>query len=314
MKNIIKIFCLLCRQRLTLRNRTVNASLNLNMLALIVNIGLPILVLLFTMLPLYSSDTTPVKDYFSISKEVSDNIEFDKDIKVFFEYSDAYYTLPGGDQPTDIFRDPEAWDPLECYNRVMFSFNIHAANWVIQPLAMTYSFIIPKYVREGIRRMDGNIQTPGRLINSLLQAKFERAGIELARFGVNTTMGILGFYDPAYTWLNIEPRIIDFGQTFAYWGIEKGFYLILPVLGSTCLRDGVGLVGDYFTNPITWIPPYTFWNWISWGIKFGLGFNNMTFDLENYLRICQSSVDPYETVKMAWTILENLKNARDAMD
>ena len=65
------------------------------MLALIINIGLPIIAVLFTMLPVYSSDKTPVKDYFSISKEVSDNIEFDKDIKVFFEYSDAYYTLPG---------------------------------------------------------------------------------------------------------------------------------------------------------------------------------------------------------------------------
>ena len=263
--------------------------------------------------PLCSSDKTSVIGYFPVTEKISNNTELSDDIDIFFEYSDALHTLPDSDQPTDIFHDPGVWDPIECYNRVAFSFNIYSAKWVMQPLAMAYSFVIPDYVRNGIRRIDANIQMPGRLINSILQAKFIRAGVEVGRFVVNTTVGIAGFYDPAYAWLGMEPRINNFGQTFAYWGIGKGFYFIVPIMGSTCLRDGVGLVGDYFANPITWIPPYIFWNWISWGIKFGLGFNNMTLDLENYLRICQSSVDPYETVKTVWTILENLKNARNAM-
>ena len=264
--------------------------------------------------PLYSSDKTSISNHFTISEEVSDKTALPRDINLFYEYSDAFYTLPDKDQPTNIFHEPEIWDPLECYNRVAFSFNIYSAKWIIQPLALTYSFIVPEYVRKGIRRMDGNIQMPGRFINSLLQAKLERSGIELARFGINTTVGLAGFYDPANAWLDLEPRVINFGQTFSYWGIGKGFYLVLPIQGSTCFRDGVGLVGDYVTNPITWIPPYTFWNWISWGIKLGLGFNNMTLDLESYLRICQSSADPYETVKNLWAILENIRNTRDAMD
>ena len=269
--------------------------------------------LFFTITSIYSSDKSIIADHYTIPEEIANNTELNNNIDIFFEYSDAYYTLPDRDQPTDIFDAPEVWDPLEGFNRVLFAINITSAKWIIQPIAMTYSSIVPKYVREGIKRIDGNIQMPGRLINSLLQAKFKRTGIELARFGVNTTVGILGFYDPAYKWLDMEPRVNSFGQTFAYWGIGRGFYLVIPIIGSTCFRDGVGLVGDYFANPITWIPPYMFWNWISWGIKFGLGFNNMTLDLENYLRICQSSVDPYDTVKTVWTILESLKNTRNAM-
>ena len=262
---------------------------------------------------MFSSDSKSISEHFTVSKDISDNTRLNKDIDVFFEYSDAIYTLPDSDQPTDIFRESGVWDPLEFINRIIFTFNINSANYIIHPLAMTYSFVVPEYVRMGIRRMDGNIQTPGRVVNSLLQLKFVRTGIELARFGVNSTVGILGFYDPAYTWLGMEPLVMNFGQTFAYWGIGEGFYIVLPIQGSTSLRDGVGLVGDYFTNPITWIPPYTFWNWISWGIKLFLGFNNMTLDLDNYLRICKTSLDPYETVKTAWVILEKLKSTRDAV-
>ena len=250
---------------------------------------------------------------FAVPLDVAKQTETNKNIQVFFDYSDAFYSLPGNDMPIDIFHEPEVWDPLEPLNRVIFTLNITSARLVIQPLAMIYSFVVPRYVREGIRRMDGNIQMPTRFINSLLQLRFERAGIELARFGINTTIGVLGFWDPAASEFGMEPMIINFGQTFAYWGIGRGFYIVLPIQGSTCLRDGVGLVGDYFTNPITYIPPYTFWNWISWGIKLALGFNNMTLDIESFLRICQSSVDPYETVKAMWTILENIRNTRDEM-
>ena len=280
------------------------------------NIKITYLFLIFSIVvfPLFLHANMGVADHFNISDDVSGSTKFSKDLSIFFDYSDSFYTLPDNDQPSDIFHDSdsEVWDPLEFYNRVAFSFNIYSGKWIIQPLSMTYSFVIPKYVREGIKRVDDNIQVPGRLINSLLQLNFERACVEVARFGINTTAGILGFFDPAYAWLDMEPRINNFGQTFAYWGIGKGFYLILPVYGSTCLRDGVGLVGDYFTNPYTWIPPYVFFNWISWGIKVVVGFNNMTLDLESYLRVCESSVDPYETVKIVWTIVENLKDVRTA--
>ena len=267
-------------------------------------------------MPFAHSGDTHMIHHFTVPSEVSNNTKLADSVRIFYEYTEAFYTFPGDKQSTDIFREPELWDPLECVNRVVFSFNIYAAEWVIQPLKTVYSFILPEYVREGIGRMDGNLQMPGRLVNSLLQAKLDRAGIELARFGVNTTIGLAGFYDPAYAWLGMEPRIIDFGQTFAYWGIGKGFYLVLPIYGSTCLRNAVGLVGDYFTNPITYIPPYFTWNWvmvaIRWGIKGGLAFNNMTLQLESFMRLSQSSLDPYESMKELWAIFESMKEARDA--
>jgi len=262
----------------------------------------------------YSSEVVTVSEYFIVTPDVSKDTKADKDIEIFFEYSDALYTLPGNDEPTDIFHETKVWDPLECINRVIFAFNINLAKYVIRPAATVYSFVVPDYVRQGVNRMDGNIQMPGRLINSLLQLKFERAGIELARFGINTTIGLIGFYDPAYQWYNMPPQVNNFGQTFAYWGIGKGFYIVLPIQGSTCLRNAIGLIGDYFTNPITYIPPFTVINPISWGIKIFLAFNNMTIDLETYLRLAQSSVDPYETAKVGWTIIERFQNTIVAMD
>ena len=271
--------------------------------------------LIFSLImPLAHSVQTPMTRHFVVPQGISDSTKLADSVKIFYDYTEAFYAFPGDEPSKDIFREPELWDPLECFNRVVFSFNIYAAGWVIQPLKTVYSFILPEYVRKGIGRMDGNLQMPGRLVNSLLQAKFKRAGIELARFGVNTTIGLAGFYDPAYTWLGLEPAIINFAQTFAYWGISPGFYLVLPVYGSTCLRNSVGLVGDYFTNPITYIPPYFTWNWIMvavrWGIKGGLAFNNMTLQIESFMRLNQSSLDPYEDMKTVWAIFENIKEAR----
>ena len=277
-----------------------------------------LLILFFVVIPSVYSSNVKLGNHFTVPQEVSNNTKIAKPIRIFYEYTEAFYSLPDDQAPTDIFREPELWDPLEYYNRVAYSFNLYAAKWVIRPLGSLYSFVVPDYVREGIGRVDANIQMPGRLINALLQAKFTRAGVELARFGINTTIGIAGFYDPAYKWFGMEPRIIDFGLTFAYWGIGKGFYLILPVYGSTCLRDAVGLIGDYFTNPITYIPPYFTWNWvmtaIRWGIKGGLAFNNMTLQIESFMRLNQSSLDPYESMKTMWGIFEGMAEARDAME
>ena len=275
----------------------------------------------FILIPvLNSADYSSATHHFTIPQHISDNTESADPINVFFDYTEAFYTLPGHEQATDIFDEPGVWDPLECINRVTFSFNLYTARWIIKPAAMIYSFIVPEYVRKGLRRVDANIQMPGRLVNSLLQLNFTRAGIELARFGINTTLGIAGFYDPAYEWFEMQPVINDFAQTFAYWGIGKGFYLILPVYGGTCLRDTVGLVGDYFTNPITYIPPFfwnwTTWNWVTWlkiGVRGGLIFNNMTLSLDDYLRLCQSSLDPYENMKIVWLIISGIKETQTAL-
>jgi phospholipid-binding lipoprotein MlaA len=202
-------------------------------------------------------------------------------------------------RPLNIFAEYyEAPDPAEGYNRVMSTFNDAIIGYVFKPIGKLYSFIIPEYGREGIARMADNIEMPGRLINSLLQARWERAGIELARFGVNTTLGVAGFWDFADDYMGMMPQTNSFGMTFAYWGIGPGCYIVLPIQGSTTLRDGIGLIFDWFADPITYIPPYGVWpNFYSWGIKFGIELNDMTLVIDEYSRIYESSRDPYMTFK-----------------
>ncbi len=213
----------------------------------------------------------------------------------------------------NIFSRYEAPDPLEGYNRTMYEFNSAVIGYVFRPLGKMYSFVMPEYMREGFARMADNIEMPGRLINCLLQTRWERAGIELARFGANTTLGVAGFWDFADKHMDMLPQTNSFGMTFAYWGMKPGCYLILPIQGSTTLRDGIGLIGDYFADPITYIPPYTFFSFIRMGIRCGIEFNDMTLVIDDYVRIHESSKDPYETMKnlyfaMKIVTMEDLKN------
>lgn len=200
-------------------------------------------------------------------------------------------------QSLNILDSYKADDSLEGYNRSMYAFNTILIGYIFKPVGKMYSFVMPEYMREGFARMADNIEMPDRLINSLLQARWERAGIELARFGVNTTLGVAGFWDFADKHMGMIPQTNSFGMTFAYWGIGQGCYLILPIQGSTTLRDGIGLIGDYFADPITYIPPYTFINFIRLGIRAGIELNDMTLVIDNYTRVYDSSKDPYETMK-----------------
>lgn len=94
---------------------------------------------------------------------------------------------------------------------------------------------------------------PIRLVNNLLQAKFENSWNETKRFLINTTVGFAGFSDAATMHFDMPKHNEDFGQTLGVWGFSDGFYIVWPILGPSSLRDSFGLVGDYFTNPISYI-------------------------------------------------------------
>lgn len=212
----------------------------------------------------------------------------------------------------NILDSYKAEDPLEGYNRSMYAFNTVAIAYVFKPVGKMYSFVMPEYMRKGFARMADNIEMPDRLINSLLQGRWERAWIEVERFGINTSLGVAGFWDFADDHMGMLPQTNSFGMTFAYWGMGPGCYLILPIQGSTTLRDGIGLIGDYFADPLTYIPPYTFINFISLGIKGGIELNDMTLVIDDYTRMYESSKDPYETMKnmyfaMKVVTMEDLK-------
>lgn len=139
---------------------------------------------------------------------------------------------------TEAFVHPIA-DPLEGFNRAMQEFNGGVNEYVSYPLGTVYRTILPDFVRMGIYNFFYNLAFPKRLINNCLQGKFSCAWDETMRFGINTTVGVLGIMDPA-TDFGIPSWDEDFGQTFASWGIGPGCFINLPFMGPTTIRDGIG--------------------------------------------------------------------------
>lgn len=146
-------------------------------------------------------------------------------------------------------------DPLGGYNRLMTKFNDRFYYWLLKPTAQGYRTVTPEIARLAVGRFFNNLLMPVRLTNNLLQLKMQRAGTELARFVVNSTVGVLGFGDPAGNSFNLQPYPEDFGQTLGHYGIGSGFHLVLPLLGPSNLRDALGLVPDYYLTPVNYIDP-----------------------------------------------------------
>jgi len=140
----------------------------------------------------------------------------------------------------------------ECFegvSRAMFKFNHGLDKVVFKPIAKGYR-ALPSPVRKGTGNAVDNLRSLLTLSNNILQGDFRKAGNTAVRFGINTTAGILGIFDPA-TKLGFEEQgKEDFGQTLGVWGAESGCYFVLPFLGPTTTRDAIGLVGNVFIDPV----------------------------------------------------------------
>lgn len=134
-------------------------------------------------------------------------------------------------------------DPWEGFNRRMYYFNAKADEYVILPVVTGYQKITPDVVERSINNFFSNLDEISTFINSLLQFKLSVAGETLARFTLNSTVGLAGLFDVA-TQIGFVEQNEDFGQTLGYWGVDAGPYLVLPLLGPSSLRDATGLVFD----------------------------------------------------------------------
>ena len=141
-------------------------------------------------------------------------------------------------------------DPLEKFNRGMWSVNMTADRLLLKPVAKGYQAVAPKPVRQGVTNFFSNVTEPWSFVNNLLQGKPKRAGRNLKRFVVNTTIGLAGLFDRA-TKMGVQPAQEDLGQTLAVWGVNGGPYLVLPLLGPSTLRDGVGSGIAAYADPIS---------------------------------------------------------------
>jgi len=171
---------------------------------------------------------------------------------------DAIYGARYGEQPYDPVADPtlpapvelpSSYDPWEPLNRRVHAFNNVVDRRIAKPLAKAYVAIVPRPVRLGVGNFFSNLGQPASALHALLQGKPKQAGQSLARFAVNTTLGVGGFFDPASKF-NLPNRSEDFGQTLGIWGWERSRYVELPLFGPRTVRDVVGLIGDSPLSPI----------------------------------------------------------------
>lgn len=153
-------------------------------------------------------------------------------------------------------------DPLEPWNRAVYRFNDKVDQVVAQPVARAYRRVVPGGIRDRVRNFFANLADPFIGVNSFLQGKPEDGITDWARFVFNSTFGLLGIHDVA-TEFGLEKHNEDFGQTFGRWGAGTGPYLVLPFLGSSNLRDGVGTALDLYTDPLNYVRPdeveYSLW-------------------------------------------------------
>jgi phospholipid-binding lipoprotein MlaA len=139
----------------------------------------------------------------------------------------------------------DVYDPWEGFNRTMYRFNYHFDKYVFLPVTNAYKAILPDFAEKGIHNFFSNIRNVRTLINSILQLNADKAAATTARLVLNTTFGIVGVFDVA-TGLDVPYPQEDFGQTLGYWGVASGPYLVLPILGPSSVRDGVGVGVDAF--------------------------------------------------------------------
>lgn len=138
-------------------------------------------------------------------------------------------------------------DPWEPVNRAIFRFNDTLDTYTLKPIAKAYDRFVPQPLDDGISNVFGNLGEPKNLVNNTLQGKFHDAGVDLARFLLNTTVGVVGIFDVA-TRMGLQNNDEDFGQTLGAWGVPSGPYVVLPLLGPSTVRDGSARVPEALAN------------------------------------------------------------------
>ena len=145
---------------------------------------------------------------------------------------------------------PQAKSADECFegvSRAMFKFNMALDDAILEPIAKGYNKL-PSQIRSGTSNFTSNIGTLLSIPNNLLQGNIKQLGHSVGSFAVNTTVGILGFLNPAEK-IGLKPNKEDVGQTLGSYGIGAGCYYVLPFFGPTTARDSIGLIADTFVDP-----------------------------------------------------------------
>jgi phospholipid-binding lipoprotein MlaA len=192
-------------------------------------------------------------------------------------------------------------DPFESWNRSVFAFNNTVDRYALEPIAKGYRAVTPSPVRTGVNNALSNLSAPVTFANDVLQAEPTRAGATLARFGINTTIGVAGLFDVARGW-GLPKHSEDFGQTLGRWGVGSGPYLMLPLLGPSSLRDAPARAVDAAFDPLN----YAEFDGDD-AVRVGRAVIGVVAARENAIEAIDSvratSIDPYVTVRSTYSAL-----------
>ncbi|HEY7168293.1 MAG TPA: MlaA family lipoprotein [Candidatus Binatia bacterium] len=188
-------------------------------------------------------------------------------------------------------------DPWEPFNEKMFNFNREVLDrFILKPAATAWDFLLPDPVQRGIHNAFDNLAVVRRVVNNALQAKFLGSAKELARFTINSTVGLAGFFDVAKDGFGIEQSDEDTGQTFGVWGMGPGPYLVLPFLPPLTVRDAVGYALDVAMTPYTYFIPW----YASFGGTATDLVNERSLNLDRFERVAETTIDLYSAVRNAY--------------
>ena len=187
-------------------------------------------------------------------------------------------------------------DPLAPWNRAMFQFNDKLYFWLLKPVSQGYRAVVPSLARTGVENFFNNLRTPIRFVSNVLQLKGREATIELGKFMINSTWGVLGFGNLFAS--NPETKIpdTDLGLMLAHHGVGSGPYVVWPILGPYTLRDTVGWVGGLALDPVTYFNSTA----VSLGSRSVYMINYYSFRIGDYEGIKDASIDPYLATRDAY--------------
>jgi len=252
---------------------------------------------------LFAADTTVVENSaqdYNLSNAAVDEAEdissFDDEFEDNGFGEEAFEDDAFGDEFSDN-KERELFDPLSGYNRVMTSFNDTLYVYVLDPVLLKGYNYIPEPVRVSVNNFFDNLYFPVSVTNNILQLKFKNTGTESLRFVINSTLGVLGLFDPALSWFGLEEHQEDFGQTLGYYGVGGGFHIVLPFFGPTNLRDLTGDFIDFYVNPIYYVDirKYNLLqnSYQSWGVITYKKFNKISLYTKEYENVRQDALDLY---------------------
>ena len=246
----------------------------------------------------------------------------------FFLLIHTYSAMAGTTGSEDLSKksSTSADECFEGFSRAMFKFNHALDGAIFEPVARGYRSL-PVPIRKGTGNAIDNLRSLLTLSNNVLQGDFKKAGTTAARFSVNSTVGILGIWDPASALGLKDQGKEDFGQTMGVWGAESGCYFVLPILGPTTTRDAVGLIGNVFIDPVYQITHnteirngvvgngnYAEHNYYYYRTTGAVDFRAK--NIESFDSIEKNSIDLYASIKSLYLQdrAKKIKNSKSSVD